>query len=75
MKNIKEYLKSEDTFITLYHKNGKEALWYWEGKDGSWIESTYDKNGRTLTYKDSNGQWRKYTRDEDGNELTFEDST
>tara|TARA_R110000782_G_scaffold187060_1_gene277265 strand:+ start:17 stop:328 length:312 start_codon:yes stop_codon:yes gene_type:complete len=74
MKNIKEYLKSEDAEIILYHKNGGKALWYLEGKDGSWIEGTRDKNGMTLTYKTSNGYWYKYTRDEDGNELTFEDS-
>ena len=77
MKNIKEYLEIEDTEITLYHKNGKVALWYsgYSGeKNGDWYETTYDKNGMTLTGKDSDGNWSKCTRAEDGEELTYEDS-
>ena len=74
MRTYKEYLKSEDKNITLYHKNGDMALWYLEGENGSWDESTYDKNEILLTYKASDGFWRKYTRDEDGKELTYEDS-
>jgi len=74
MKNIKEYLGSEDTEIRLYNKNGEIALWYLERKNGSWYETTYDTNGMTLTHKNSAGHWSKYTRAEDGEELTYEDS-
>ena len=74
MKNIKEYLKSEDTEIKLYHKNGQQALWYSQLESAWWVESTYDKNGMTLTCKDSTGDWIKYTRAEDGKELTYEGS-
>jgi len=74
MKNIKEYLGSEDEDITLYHKNGKVALWYSGEKNGDWYETTYDKNGMTLTSKNSDGYWSKYTRAEDGEELTYENS-
>ena len=75
MKNIKEYLGSEDTEITLYHKNGEKALCYSGRKNGYWYESTCDKNGMTLTGKDSDGYWSKCTRDEDGEELTYENSS
>jgi len=74
MKNIKEYLKSEDTGIVLYHKNGKKALYYAQLESGWWYEYTYDTNGMVLTGKDSAGYWIKYTRAEDGEELTYEDS-
>ena len=37
-------------------------------------EKTFDKNGRELTYKDSNGFWREFTYNEDGKELTYKDS-
>ena len=74
MKNIKEYLESEDEKIVLYHKNGEKALWCWQVEDGKWFEYTFDTNGIVLTYKNSDGYWREYTRDEDGKELTCEDS-
>ena len=74
MKNIKEYLGSEDKEIKLYHKNGEEALRYSQFESGWWVEYTCDKNGMTLTCKDSTGDWIKYTRAEDGKELTYEDS-
>jgi len=74
MKNIKEYLGSEDKRIVLYHKNGKKALYYAQIKSGWWVESTYDTNGMTLTSKNFAGFWRECTRDEDGKELTYEDS-
>ena len=75
MKNIKEYLKSEDKDIRFYHKNGKEALHYLEGESGEWDESTYHTSGIMLTYKKFNGDWGKFTRDQDGKALTYEDST
>ena len=74
MKNIKEYLGSEDKEIILYHKNGEKALWYAQLESGWWLEYTYDKNGMTLTSKSSDGYWNKYTRAEDGEELTYENS-
>ena len=74
MKNIKEYLGIEDKDIKLYHKNGEEALRYSQFKSGWWVEYTCDKNGMTLTCKDSTGNWLRYTRDEDSKELTYEDS-
>jgi hypothetical protein len=36
--------------------------------------STYDSNGKILTYKNSNGYWEEFTYDSNGNELTFKDS-
>tara|TARA_R110000782_G_scaffold228246_1_gene314839 strand:+ start:306 stop:617 length:312 start_codon:yes stop_codon:yes gene_type:complete len=74
MKNIKEYLESEDTEIRLYHKNGEIALHYYLLESGWWIEGTYDTNGMVLTSKDSHGYWARYTRDEDGKQLTYENS-
>jgi len=74
MKNIKEYLGSEDEDIKLYHKNGEIALHYSQLETGWWIEGTYDEKGRVLTSKDSVGYWNRFTRDQDGNELTFENS-
>ena len=74
MKNIKEYLESEDKNITLYHKNGEIALHYSQLESGWWLEGTYDQNGWVLAFKDSNGFWSKFTRDQDGNELTYENS-
>jgi len=38
-------------------------------------KSTYDQNGKELTYEDSSGYWRKCTYDQDGKMLTCEDST
>ena len=74
MRNIKEYLESEDTEIILYHKNGELALHYMQLESGWWLEGTYHKNGRVLTSKDSGGYWNRFTRDEDGKELTYENS-
>jgi hypothetical protein len=74
MKNIKEYLKIENKEITLYHKNGGIAFFYWEGENEEWNERAYHTSGRLLTYKDSSGYWARYTCDEDGDELTFENS-
>ena len=75
MKNIKEYLKSEDKEIRLYHKNGKMSITYLEASDGHWIEHTYDNNGNRLTYKNSRGYWGEYTYGDNGNELSFKSSS
>ena len=69
MKNIKEYLKSDDKEIRLYHKNGKMRIWYFEALNGDWRESTYDDNGNELTYKNSRGVERGF----DIEEMTMEE--
>ena len=69
MKNIKEYLKSDDKDITLYHKNGEINISYLEVSNGYWWESTYDDNGNELTYKDSEGVERGF----DIEEMTMEE--
>ena len=74
MKNIKEYLKSDNKDITLYHKNGEINISYLEVSNGYWWESTYDDNGNELTYKDSDGYWRESTYDDNGNLLTYKNS-
>ena len=74
MKNIKEYLKSEDKEIRLYHKNGKVSLKYLEGLNGYWLESTYDDNGNELTYKNSDGYWGESTYGDNGKQLTYKNS-
>ena len=74
MKNIKEYLKSEDEEIILYHKNGKVSLKYLEFSGGDWLEYTYNDNGNELTYKNSSGYWVEHTYDDNGNELTYKNS-
>ena len=38
------------------------------------LGSTYDAQGRVLTYKDSDGYWSEFTRDAHGNVLTYKDS-
>ena len=74
MKNIKEYLKSEDKDITLYHKNGEINISYLEVSSGYWWESTYDDNGNELTYKNSEGSWDESTYEDNGNRLTYKNS-
>ena len=74
MKNIKEYLKSNDKEIRLYHKNGKVSIRYVDISDGDWLEYTYDDNGNKLTYKNSSDSWDEYTYDDNGNELTYKSS-
>jgi len=77
MKNIKEYLKSEDKEIVLYHKNGEMRIEYLEDSDGFWWECTYDDNGNKLTYKDSSSYWEEHTYNDNdnGNELTYKNSS
>ena len=38
------------------------------------LGSTYDAQGRVLTYKTNTGRWSEYTRDAQSNVLTFKDS-
>jgi len=74
MKNIQEYLKSDDKDITLYHKNGEINISYLEVSSGYWWESTYDDNGNELTYKNSEGSWDESTYEDNGNQLTYKNS-
>ena len=69
MKNIKEYLKSEDKEIILYHKNGEIRIKYLEASNGHWWEYTYDDNGNRLTYKNVRGVERGF----DIEEMTIEE--
>ena len=75
MKNIKEYLKSDDKDITLYHKNGEINISYLEVSSGHWWESTYDDNSNELTYKNSRGYWGEYTYGDNSRELSFKSSS
>ena len=68
MKNIQEYLKSEDKEIRLYHKNGEVSIRYLESSGGYWWEYTYDDNGNELTCKSSEGVERGF----DIEEMTME---
>ena len=74
MKNIKEYLKSDDKEIRLYHKNGKVSLKYLEFSDGDWLEYTYNDNGNELTYKNSDGYCGESTYGDNGKQLTYKNS-
>ena len=61
--------------LKLYNEVGVIVYKFYTLSDGGYsYEYTYDKNGKVLTYKNSDGYWSKYTRDEKGNELTYEDS-
>ena len=64
--------KNED--LKLFNEQGKKVYEYCKGFYGCWREYTYDENGNTLTYKDSEGTWYEYTYDEKGNVLTYKDS-
>ena len=75
MKNIKEYLGSEEKEISLYHSNGEAKLIYFELLCGYWSESTYDSNCNRTSRKDSSGYWSESTYDSNGNELTFKSSS
>ena len=55
----------------MKHMSKKELKYY---GDTLPLGSTYDAQGRVLTYKNSNGCWREYTRDAQSNELTYKDS-
>jgi hypothetical protein len=68
-------LGTEDS-LNLYNKEGKMVYFFDTNSPdpNKWYEITYDKNGCTLTFIDSDKYWIIYTRDSQGNELTFEDS-
>jgi YD repeat-containing protein len=71
MKNIQGTKKK----LKLYYKNGKLAYWFHKGSYCTIpSESTYDKNGKQLTFKNSDGYSYEYTYDKNGNRLTFKDS-
>jgi hypothetical protein len=73
MKN--NILGTKDS-LRLYNKEGKPVYCFDKNyKDPDfWDETTYDKNGRTLTFINSDGYSYKCTRDSKGKELTFENS-
>jgi hypothetical protein len=62
--------------LRLYNKEGKMVYWFdTDYPDPNfWEEVTYDKNGCTLTFINSNGYSSKFTRDSDGNEKTYKNS-
>ena len=58
-----------------YHQNSNVvAFERIEYKEQDWNELTFDKNGQTLTFKDSNGYSYEHTRDEEGKEIASKDS-
>ena len=69
MKNI---LGTQEN-LTLYNKAGIVTYKFFKGLYYSY-ERTYDGNGNTLTYKDSDGSSFETTYDKNGNELTFKNS-
>ena len=69
MKNILG--TTED--LDLFNKEGRK-VYEFDKTDGFSSESTYDSNGKSLTYKDSNGFSSEYTYDSNGKELTYKDS-
>ena len=66
--------QGENKGLEFYNKEGVKVYEYETYSDGSWFESTYDKKGNILTFKDSDGYWRKHTYDKKGNKLTHKDS-
>ena len=69
MKNI---LGTQEN-LTLYNKAGIVTYKFFKGLYYSY-ERTYDGNGNTLTYKDSNVYSWESTYDDDGNQLTYKNS-
>ena len=70
MKNVLGNQKD----LEFYNKEGVKVYEFYTYSDTDSYEHTYNKNGMTLTYKNSNGCWHKYTRDEKGRALTYETS-
>jgi YD repeat-containing protein len=70
MKNI----LGETKTLKEYHSNGEKSYDFITFSSGYSYECTYDKNGKELTFKNSNGYSSKTTYDRNGNELTFKDS-
>jgi YD repeat-containing protein len=68
-------LGTEET-LNLYNKEGGKVYEFDTDypDPNKWDETTYDKNGRVLTFINKYGFCVKYTRDSYGNELTYENS-
>jgi YD repeat-containing protein len=61
--------------LELFDKDGRRVYHFIKNSTGFSFESTYDSNGKTLTFKDSLGFSSEYTYDSNGKVLTFKDST
>jgi hypothetical protein len=60
---------------TYYHKNSKDqAFWRAEWDNGYWEESTFNKRGQELTYKNADGFWLESTYDNKGKQTYFRNS-
>jgi len=70
MKNI---LGTEEN-LDLFNEDGKKVYEYCGYPDGCSYEATYDSEGKTLTFKNSNGYSSEYTYDSNGKELTYKNS-
>ena len=70
MKNILG--KTEE--LELFNKAGKRVYRFCKKSDVFSSESTYDSNGKELTFKNSNEYSHEYTYDSHGNPLTYKDS-
>jgi YD repeat-containing protein len=68
MKNIFGTTKS----IKLYE--GKELRYQYRGGGGYQSQCTYDSNGNTLKYDNSDGNWFKFTYNSNGDMLTYKNS-
>jgi YD repeat-containing protein len=60
--------------LEFYNREGKVVYLFYKYRNGNSCEHTYNKNGKVLTFKDSDGFYFEYTRDENGKELTFRNS-
>lgn len=74
MRKVMKNILGTTEDLRFYNKEGVEVYYFHTYSNGESCERSYDKNGYTLTYKNSNNNSYEYTRDENGKELTFKDS-
>jgi len=60
--------------LELFDKEGRIVYHFYKDSDGYSSESTYNSNGKELTFKNSNGYSSEKTNDSHGNILTYKDS-
>ncbi|WP_299490925.1 RHS repeat-associated core domain-containing protein [uncultured Shewanella sp.] len=54
-----------------YEYDHQDNLLRWSDLDKTWIEHTYDEQGRTLSTRGSDGRWQDQTRYDDANKVIF----
>jgi hypothetical protein len=60
--------------LELFDKDGNRVYKFGVHYNKSWYKSTYDSNGKELTFENSTGYWYKRTYNSNGKELTYENS-